>query len=101
LIVFLLDVFCSALLVHLTGGSFKSPFTPVYFILPAMAFFLRESPRRVILYTFLISVFFGLGFLAPRRRPEEDVSPVGAYAFVSLACLALSVVIGYLTRPHP
>jgi hypothetical protein len=101
LTVFVLDILCSALLVHLTGGSFKSPFTPVYFILPAMAFFLREPPRRAVAYTLLITIFFGLGFLAPKRRPEEDVSPLGAYAFVSLACLILSVVIGYLTRPHP
>lgn len=100
LIIFLIDIVCSALLVHLTGGSFKSPFTPVYFILPAMAFFLREPPHRVILYTSLISVFFGVGFAAPKRSPEEDVSPLGAYAFVSLACLVLSVVIGFLTRPH-
>jgi hypothetical protein len=98
LFVFLLDILCVAILVQLTAGSYHSPFTPVYFILPAMAFFLRESPRRVFLYTTLAAVLFIFGFTAPKPRPEEAIHQKGAYAFVSIACLILSVVIGFLTR---
>jgi hypothetical protein len=98
--VFVLDIACSAVLVHLTGGSYRSPFAPVYFILPAMAFFLREPPRRVALYTVGISVLFVLGLAAAKRTPEEEVVPIGAYTFVSIACLMLSVIIGFLTRPR-
>lgn len=98
LCVFLLDILYVAILVQLTAGSYGSPFAPVYFILPAMAFFLRETPRRVFLYTALVAVLFLLGFTAPKPRPEEAIHQKGAYAFVSVACLILSVVIGFLTR---
>jgi hypothetical protein len=100
LYVFLMDIFCVAILVQLTTGSYGSPFAPVYFILPAMAFFLRESPRRVFLYTALVTALFLIGFTAQKPRPEEAIQQKGAYAFVSISCLILSVVIGFLTRPR-
>jgi hypothetical protein len=96
--VFIMDVFCITGLVFVTGGSYRSPFAPVYFILPAMALFLRETPRRVIWYSVAISILFMLGLNVKRERPEEEFLSTGAYAFVSISCLALSVLIGYLTR---
>ena len=98
--VFTLDIACTFILISLTGGSYRSPFTPIYFILPAMALFLRVEPRRVVLYSVVIGVLFVLGLNPTRRSPEEHVTPIGAYAFVSISCLALSVLVGYLTRPH-
>jgi len=98
--VFILDIGCTFILISLTGGSYRSPFTPIYFILPAMALFLREEPRRVILYSVGIGMMFVLGLNPTRRSPEEHVTPIGAYAFVSISCLALSVLVGYLTRPR-
>jgi hypothetical protein len=97
--VFALNIACTGVLVYMTGGSYKSPFTPVYFILPALAFFLRESMHRVVLYGVAIGIVFLMGLSVPERDPEHLIVPTGAYAFVSIACLLLSVVIGYLTRP--
>jgi len=98
-IVFTLNIICTAVLVYLSGGSYRSPFTPVFFILPAMAFFLRESMHRVVFYSAAIGLVFLVTIGTPDRDPEHQIVPTGAYLFVSLACLALSVVIGYLTRP--
>lgn len=100
LVVFLLDIICVAILVYLTGESYLSPFTPAYFILPAMAFFLREPNRRVISYTVFIVISFILGIGRPQPGPEEAPNQTGAYAFISVCCLAISVVVGYLTRPR-
>jgi hypothetical protein len=98
--VFVLDIACTSVFVYLTGGSYRSPFAPVYFILPAMALFLREEPHRVIVYSVAIGILFLLCLDSPPERPGEQLIPSGAYAFVSISCLALSVLIGYLTRPH-
>jgi len=100
LAVFLIDILCCAFLVFSTGGSYQSPFAPVYFILPAMGFFLRQSPRRVMALTLFISVVFLMGFGLSGARRDEDSVHQGAYAFVSMSCLILSVLIGYLTRPQ-
>jgi hypothetical protein len=98
--VFLLDIAFVAVLVYLTGGSYQSPFTPIYFILPAMAFFLRELPYRVILYSALIVLLFIVGLSGQERNSDDYVMPIEAYAITSVACLILSVAIGFLTRPH-
>jgi len=98
--VFVSDIVCSAVLVYLTGGSYGSPFTPVYFILPAMAFFLRESPRRIVFYVFGIAIVFSLGLNYKEGGRNRNSPPEGAYWFVSVSCLFLSALIGYLTRPH-
>jgi hypothetical protein len=98
-VVFLLDICASAALVRLSGGSARSPFTPVYFVLPALGFFLREAPPRVVFYTVLIVVLFIAG-LATEERNELGIDYTGAFAFVSVACLLLSVLMGYLTRPN-
>jgi hypothetical protein len=108
--VFILDILWIAYLIHFTEGSYHSPFTPVYFILPAMAFFLRESVQRVILYTTLVGIAFIIGFFAPprerrdslftsRRDYEEPVRLVGTYLVISIGCFVLSVIIGLMTRP--
>ncbi len=98
--VFLMDVACFAVLVYLTGGSYRSPFAPVFFILPAMAFFLHESPRRVVLYVVLIGIVFSSTLKVYETPRDDRVLPQGAYWLVSVACLALSALIGYLARPH-
>jgi hypothetical protein len=99
-IVFLMDIGCCAILVRLSGGSARSPFTPLYFVLPALGFFLREAPYRVVLYTVVIAVLFVIGLIAPEDSNEQKIDYTGAFAFVSVACLTLSVLMGYLTRPN-
>lgn len=95
--VFIADIACTAILVLLTGGSYRSPFASVYFILPALAFFLRESPQRVLAYTLAITVLFVIELWV---YEEETKSLKGAFCVVSVGCLILSGWIGYLTRPH-
>lgn len=102
-IVFSLDILLFGILIYQTGGSKDSPFTPVLFMLPSLAIFLRESPERFVLY----AVFTGLVFLLlliprfSRQAPDENPHYRYSFAFVAIACLALSLFIGYITRPVP
>lgn len=96
---FLIDILCVWLLIRQSGGSYRSPFTPVYFILPALAFFLRESGQHVALYVALIAIFFTLGLREEAGERRSADRPVAAYWVVSVACLLLSGFIGYLARP--
>ncbi|MCX5800893.1 MAG: hypothetical protein NTX17_05840 [Candidatus Eisenbacteria bacterium] len=100
--VFLLNILWITVLVVTTGGSESSPFGPIYFLLPALAIFLREPLHRAGLYLLLIVVSFTLNFFIAsdkgkarggRRRPY-------AYWFVSVACFALATFVGYVTRPR-
>ena len=99
-VVFALNIAFVAIFVGLTGGSYRSPFTAVYFILPALAFFLREPLRRIVLYTVVISLLFLAGLRVDDEKTRDTFLPTGPYAFVSISCLVLSVLVGYLTRPR-
>jgi len=98
LLVVLLDILFVCGLVQRTGGSPGSPFTPLYFILPPLAIFLRESGGRVLLYTCLSASLFTFNMFA---QNDED-TPRGAFAywFVSVASFCLATLIGYITRPR-
>lgn len=60
LVMFTLNIICVSFLVRGTGGSLLSPFSPIYYTLPALAIFLREGFGRIILYLVLVSVMFTL-----------------------------------------
>jgi hypothetical protein len=98
--VFLIDIGCVAFLVKSSGGSYRSPFTPVFFILPAMAFFLREPAGHVVTYLITTGLFFTWGLSGDSDNRGKAEQPVAAYWLVSVACLLLSGFIGYLTRPR-
>ena len=96
LIVFLADIFWTFILVWQTAGTDHSPFTALYFVLPAFAFFLRESPKRVLVYVLCVAICFTIGFFlqeSEERRPNRF-----PFWVVSMLCLGLSLMIGYLTR---
>lgn len=100
--VFGLDLLGAALLVSLTGGPRVSAFSPVLLALPALGIFLREPPDRFLSYTFVAA----LGFVvaeAGSRKDNDEVNRNEAIAFhvVAIACLALSTMVGYATRPMP
>ena len=99
-IMFTLDIICVFIMVAVTGGSQMSGFSPIYFILPALAIFLRESLGRIILYVILISILFSFN-LIKSRRVDNVGGRMGrpAYWFVSIACFGLATFIGYITRP--
>jgi hypothetical protein len=102
LIAFLSDILVVFMLTALTGGAF-SPFVPVFFILPALAIFLRQGFARVVWYVILISILFSVGFLETYSAPEGPMAGARrnfAYWFVSIACFVLATFIGYVTRPR-
>jgi hypothetical protein len=101
--VFLADIVWTFVLVMKTGGSQRSAFTSIYFTIPGLAFFLRESPSKVMLYVILISVCFSIGLIywkAPPDAGEEQTNDRMPFWIVSMLCLLLSLSIGFLTRPH-
>jgi len=103
LIVFLLDIVGASVLIGLTGGSKDSPFSAVLFTLPALSIFLREEPSRFFFYTGLAVILFlvlrrpGVMGKAVLENPKLQLS----FQAVTLGCLALSTLVGYVTRPIP
>lgn len=102
---FIVNVIWVTILVSMTGGSTTSPFSPIYFILPALAIFLREPLQRIITCFILVTVGFSINlvpFNSTDRSAEAEEKPratIIAYWFVSITCLVLSTFIGYITRP--
>lgn len=102
LIVFLINIAITTILVAGTGGSGASPFQPIFFLIPTLALLLFEPSVRVVIYATLVSVCFT--FLLVRAEPLHEAQRRGAkkaYGFVSVASLAIAVLIGLLTRICP
>lgn len=88
--------------IHITGGSKDSPFTPTLFMLPPTSIFLRlQSPA--ILTATTVAILIYSYYLYPGTSSENATSNHKNYrwaiCWVSVACLLLTMVIGYLTRP--
>jgi hypothetical protein len=103
---------CVTILVFLTGGGSESVFSPIYFIVPALAIFLREPLGRVITYLIVVSLAFTITLLrvditesriAPSLRINRLDDSKGyadkiALWFVSISCFTFATYIGYITR---
>ena len=101
LAVFVLDILGAGLFVAATGGAKDSPFAAVLFTLPALSIFLRETPLRLGIYTGLVAMLF-LVFSKPydSRHPVlVNINYILAFRLVTLCCLALTSLVGYVTRP--
>ena len=99
LVVFILDIVVVTRLVYSTGGSVSSPFQPLFFFIPTIALLLRESVLRIVIYCVLISVAFLVLLYQSAPPPSERPGRVKqAYGFVTVACLALTMLVGVLTR---
>lgn len=100
-VMFIGDISAISYLTWLTGDSQSSPFTTIYFILPALAIFLREPFGRVTFYTVWVIVLFSGTMFALKYKESEDQhrSTAKAYWFISIACLVLTTFIAYITRP--
>ena len=101
LVVFTLNIFGAGLLMNVTGGAKDSPFAAVLFALPALAIFLREPPGRYFTYTAFAVVLF-LAFQKPRglgAAVVQNSKHQATFNFVTLGVLALSTLVGYVTRP--
>lgn len=103
LLVFTVDILCVAFVVIASGGAQGSPFTPIFFIMPALAIFLREPLWRVLWYLVTVSLGFTLALLAGRRfswaNPSERWLRFALW-FVSIACFILATLVGWVTRPR-
>ena len=99
LTVFLLDIVVVTRLVYSTGGSVGSPFQPLFFFIPTIALLLQESVLRIAIYCLLISIAFLVLLYRSAPPPSERPGRVKqAYGFVTIACLALTMLVGLLTR---
>jgi hypothetical protein len=102
MVTFVGDIILVAKLVSATGGSWVSPFNPMYFVVPVLAIFLREPLPHVLGYSFLVFALFSWTF----SREDDPTRMVGgskrslAYWLVSSSCFALSTFIGIITRVH-
>ncbi len=93
---FIADIFLTLVLVGATGGSRLSPFTPLYFLLPVLAIFLRESRGRVVGYSIAVVVLFTYTLMA--EAENEPPRSKLAYWFVAIAAFTLATVVGLITR---
>jgi hypothetical protein len=98
-IMFTMNIICVTIIVSRTGGSRYSSFSPIYFILPALAIFLREPIGRIVLYTLFVSILFTWNVVRYFESDEVGRDSL-AYWFVAIACLILATFIGYITRPQ-
>ena len=99
---FTMNIACIAVLVSQTRGSRQSEFSPAFFVLPALAIFLREPLPRLLYYMAAIVTAFTLTLRSPSpgyvsHYPEQ--SPL-AFWMVSVASMSLAVLIGWATRPQ-
>lgn len=97
--VYTLNILGVTIMVAQTGGSYISPFSPLFFLLPTLAIFLREPLSHILWYLIEVSLCFTIGLLLQHNEPLHLRSYRIAYAIVSLLCFALAVFIGYMTRP--
>lgn len=98
--VFLVNIAFTFILVRQTGGSERSAFTTLYFILPSLTFFLREPPKLIVEYVALIALCFSVGLIGEESSRHETPATRLPFWIISMLCLALSLMIGLLTRPH-
>lgn len=102
--VFVLNAVALWRLVSFTGDATLNAFTPIYFVMPAMAIFLQEPGFRLLVYLVIVLTFFVhnlvtcLKFEAAKSYGVRKRHTV-AFGFVSIACLLLVTGIGHMTRP--
>ena len=102
LMMFACDILLISILVGTTGGSRESPFQALYFVIPALAIFLREPFWRVTSYTIAVIALFRIQLSSVPRHPSdlEARAERMAYAWVSVLGVSLTTLVGYVTRPR-
>jgi hypothetical protein len=98
---FSLDIIFVSVLVFTTGGSQDSPFNSLFFLLPAIALFLREPSDRIVSYVVAVCLAFTACLPKTPHDDEEEEDSLRrktAYGLVTLATFAVATLIGYITR---
>lgn len=106
-----LTVFC---LIAVTGRR-HSPLMPILFLLPTTSIFLRESSITTLSYGFISAAYYLLLSFQPGGQAlrfmsvSEPLLPLmsrdksdsyTAHRIVTLLCLAITLLIGYITSPN-
>ena len=113
LAVFVIDIVFVTNLVLRTGGTKRSPFTSVLFLLPSLAIFLREPVGRFLFYSAIVGIvyvallrtaittasadFDRSDFDGPSKI--DDAVDDRATMWTNVSCLALATLIGFITQP--
>lgn len=108
-IMFALDLALISYLVRGSGGSQQSPFAPALFIIPSLGIFLRTPPAAFISYSVLSAGIYWYHLYGARSRYnsleaiqlQSEKIQRRAAAFMTLSCLLLAMLTGYITRPIP
>lgn len=113
--VFILDIIFTTILILRTGGTKKSPFTSVLFLLPSLAIFLREPVSRFLFYSVAVGLVYvialrtvsrvklkdfdrGAYVASPLRSRADEAVDDRATVWTNITCLALVTLIGYITH---
>lgn len=106
---FVLDLLLIGYLVKGTGGSQRSPFSAALFTIPSLGIFLRTPPASFMAYAALSGAIYVLLLFGTGEEPVADDmlraqathESKRAAAFMTIACLLLAMLTGYITRPIP
>lgn len=114
-LVFAVNYFTVILLISFTGRR-NSPLMPILFLLPTTSIFLRDPPMLTLFYGVTTALCYLLfSFQDGTNLPRFMVAPTpllpsrsgrneegsSAHRIVVLLCLAIALLIGYITRPAP
>jgi len=100
LIAFAADMLLALLLVLATGDSISSPFTPIYFLIPVLALFLRESRARVLAYAGVIVILYTITLIVRTPSTPRLLPSRVAHWIVAISAFALATFIGLYTTPR-
>ncbi len=97
-----LDLLGAAWLTAKSGGSQFSPFAPLLFLFPTVSILLREPPRHFLLYAVGAACLFVLTATDTRRYSafSNETGAKRAFLIVSLGCLGLTTLVGFVTLPR-
>jgi len=97
---FFADIVLVAYLVWRSQGSRRSPFSPVFFILPAIAVFLREPLNHLILYFGLVILFFSLLMICEELPDSSELDGPIAWSYWAVSFLSFVVTAALAILTH-
>lgn len=106
---FVLDLLLIGYLVKGSGGSQRSPFSAALFTIPSLGIFLRTPPASFMSYAAIsgaiyVLLLFGTSddlVIDDMLHSQQTHLGKRAAAFMTIACLLLAMLTGYITRPIP
>lgn len=110
--VFIVDIIFTTLLILRTGGTKRSPFTSVLFLLPSLAIFLREPVWRFLIYSTVVGFVYVVLLRKTFRTDDNEFDRSGyegpsrvdqviddrATMWTNITCLILATLIGSIIK---